>query len=90
MDYLVNEGYPAAAKKFASEANIPHPAGDYENINDRVDIRNDIISGDIQSAIEKINELNPSVSTNTHYPLFLAMIRLCFMHHSYASAGDEI
>lgn len=62
MDYLINEGYPAAAKKFAAEANIPHLAADYDNIQERVDIRNAIISGDIQSAIEKINELNPSVS----------------------------
>jgi len=90
MDYLINEGYPAAAKKFAAEANIPHPAGDYENIEDRVDIRNAIISGDIQTAIEKINELNPSVSTTPHFSLLLAMIRLCFMHHSYATAFDEI
>jgi len=67
MDYLINEGYPAAAKKFAAEADIPHPTGDYENIEDRVEIRNAIISGDVQTAIEKINELNPSVSTIRHF-----------------------
>ena len=61
MDYLINEGYPSAAQKFAAEANIP-PTGDTESIQERVEIRNAIHSGDIQTAIEKINDLNPQVS----------------------------
>lgn len=60
MDYLVTNGYPSAAKKFASEANI-QPQANIESIQERVDIRNSIYSGDIQAAIEKINELNPQV-----------------------------
>jgi len=60
MDYLINEGYPSAAKKFALEANI-QPKADIDSIQERVDIRNAIHGGDIQSAIEKINELNPQV-----------------------------
>jgi len=60
MDYLINEGYPSAAKKFALEANI-QPKADIDSIQERVEIRNAIHGGDIQSAIEKINELNPQV-----------------------------
>ncbi len=62
MDYLINEGYPAAAKKFAAEANIQPQAGDTEYIQERVDIRNAILGGDIQTAVEKINDLSADVS----------------------------
>ncbi len=61
MDYLISEGYPSAAQKFALEANI-QPQVDVESIRERVEIRNAIYGGNIQSAIEKINELNPQVS----------------------------
>ena len=61
MDYLITEGYPSAAQKFAIEANIPPSSTDLESINERVEIRNSIHRGDLQTAIEKINELNPQV-----------------------------
>lgn len=60
MDYLISEGYPSAAQKFASEANI-QPTSGVESIQDRVEIREAIHAGDIQAAIERINELNPMV-----------------------------
>lgn len=60
MDYLITEGYPSAARKFAAEANI-QPKADFESINERVEIRDSIHRGDLQTAIEKINELNPQV-----------------------------
>lgn len=60
MDYLVSEGYPSAAQNFALEANI-QPRADVESIQERVEIRNAMYGGDIQTAIEKINELNPQV-----------------------------
>ncbi len=63
MDYLISEGYPIAAQKFALEANI-QPKVDFDSIRERVEIRNAIYGGDIQSAVEKINELNPQVSPN--------------------------
>lgn len=62
MDYLVSEGYPMAAKRFALEANIPHSA-EPQSIQERVDIRNAIHAGNIESAIHRINDLNPQVST---------------------------
>lgn len=60
MDYLISEGYPSAAQKFAHEANIT-PMLEVETVQERVDIREAINKGDIQSAIEQINELNPQV-----------------------------
>lgn len=61
MDYLISEGYPSAAQKFALEANIQLKV-DVDCIRERVDIRDAIYTGDMQTAIEKINELNPEVS----------------------------
>lgn len=60
MDYLITEGYPSAARKFAMEANI-QPKTDLESVQERVEIRESIHRGDMQTAIEKINELNPQV-----------------------------
>ena len=60
MDYLVSHGYPLAAHKFATEANM-QPIPDVDSITQRVEIRQAIHSGDIQSAVEKINELDPQV-----------------------------
>lgn len=86
MDYLITNGYPAAAKKFAVEANI-QPRADIESIQERVEIRTAIHSGNIQAAIEKINDLNPQVcrffSLNLlPHRLSLARIISVYMHHS--------
>ena len=67
MDYLVSEGYPLAAQKFASEANFK-PKPDVDSIQERVEIREAIDTGDIQTAIEKINDLNPQVRCLTPRP----------------------
>ena len=82
MDYLIKEGYPDSAKKFALEANIRQGARDDESMRARVEIKNAIHSGQIQAAIEKINELNPEVRPSRCYmsPTFYDYI--CFMHHS--------
>lgn len=62
MDYLVTGGYPHAAEKFSREANVQAHTS-WDAIVERVEIRDAIHKGDLQSAIEKINELNPEVST---------------------------
>ena len=67
MDYLIREGYPCAAQKFSVEANI-QLSMDLESIQERVEIRNAVYGGDIQSAIEKINELNPQVCWSVDLP----------------------
>lgn len=70
MDYLISEGYPSAAQKFAHEANIA-PMLDVDSVEERVSIRRAIYEGDIQTAIEQINELNPQVrlASPQTYPL---------------------
>jgi glucose-induced degradation protein 8 len=65
MDYLVHEGYSRTAAKFAKEANI-QPPPEQESIQPRVEIRNAIYSGDIETAIHQINDLNPQVSAFYH------------------------
>ncbi|KAJ5815415.1 hypothetical protein N7474_007192 [Penicillium riverlandense] len=83
MDYLITNGYPAAAKKFAAEANI-QLSTDLESIQERVEIRTAIHSGNIQAAIEKINELNPQIldeNPSLHFSLLrlqlVELIRSC-------------
>lgn len=60
MDYFVTNGYPSSAQKFAAEANI-RPTADVESIQERMDVLQTIYAGDIQKAIEKINDVNPQV-----------------------------
>ncbi len=66
MDYLVSEGYPRAAEKFAKEANIQLPLEE-ESIQCRVEIRQAIHAGDIDIAITKINDLNPQVNKASYH-----------------------
>lgn len=79
MNYLIIEGYESAARNFAQEANISQKQ--FYDIEERVQIRSAIHSGDIRTAIEKINELSPEVVTPpcTHQTLsVLAMIKTLF------------
>ncbi|KAF1937217.1 hypothetical protein EJ02DRAFT_458927 [Clathrospora elynae] len=74
MDYLVSEGYPRAAERFAKEANLQLPH-DEESIQSRVEIRRAIHVGDIDTAITKINDLNPQI-LDTDPALHFALLRL--------------
>lgn len=74
MDYLVSEGYPRAAERFAKEANIHVPLVE-ESIQSRVEIRRAIYSGDIDTAITKINDLNPQILDTNRF-LHFALLRL--------------
>lgn len=74
MDYLISEGYPSAAEKFAKEANIQLPIEE-ESIQSRVEIRQAIHSGDIDTAINKVNDLNPQI-LDTDPALHFALLRL--------------
>ncbi|KAF7194161.1 Glucose-induced degradation protein 8-like [Pseudocercospora fuligena] len=66
MDYLVSEGYPGAAEKFAQETNICSPA-DMDSIRERVRIRNAIHAGRIEEAVEMINELDSEILDDNHH-----------------------
>lgn len=83
MDYLVSEGYPKAAERFATEANIQLPLVE-ESIQSRVEIRRAIHAGDIETAITKINDLNPQILDTDpalHFDLLrlqlIELIRVC-------------
>jgi len=78
MDYLISEGFPAAARSFAKEANIPQESQDAESIQVRVDIKKAIHTGNIDEAIGMINELNPEVSRMTLYFRCFTMIKFEF------------
>jgi hypothetical protein len=60
MNYLVIEGYKDAAEKFSKEAGLT-PNVDLSSIQDRMDIRHAIQSGHIETAVERVNDLNPEV-----------------------------
>lgn len=74
MNYLIIEGYEAAALKFAQEANIS-PDFQIYDIQERVQIRSAIHSGDIESAIHMINERYPQV-LDTNPSLHFSLLRL--------------
>ncbi|KAL8832302.1 MAG: hypothetical protein Q9191_000356 [Dirinaria sp. TL-2023a] len=83
MDYLISEGYPDAAAKFAKEANVSSRV-DVDTVHERVEIRNLIYREKIQEAIEKINEINPQLldqDPNLHFALLrlqlIELIRKC-------------
>jgi glucose-induced degradation protein 8 len=63
MNYLVIEGYKDAAEKFSREASMS-PGVDLETIQDRMVIRTAVQKGNIDEAIERVNELNPEVRSS--------------------------
>jgi hypothetical protein len=60
MDYLVSEGYPGAAEKFAEETNIDLPSAP-QKIRERVLIRNALHAGRVEDAVCLINEIDHQV-----------------------------
>ncbi|PFH58812.1 hypothetical protein XA68_13180 [Ophiocordyceps unilateralis] len=83
LDYLTMEGYPNAAAKFSKEANL-QPQQDCASIRTRQEIQNFIHSGNIQSAIETLNDLDPQILDDDkalHFSLLrlqlVELIRTC-------------
>ena len=62
LDYLTMEGYPNAAANFSKEANLA-PHQETPSIIARQEIQNCIHSGNIQTAIETLNDFDPEVRT---------------------------
>ncbi|KAJ3002190.1 hypothetical protein HKX48_002478 [Thoreauomyces humboldtii] len=76
MNYLVIEGYKDAAEKFSRESGV-QPGIDLPSIQDRMSIRNAIQSGDVEGAIEKVNDLDPEIlDTNPKLYFHLQQQRL--------------
>ncbi|KAN0059637.1 hypothetical protein ACQY0O_008207 [Thecaphora frezii] len=58
MHYLVIEGYKDAAESFSVESGLS-PLVDLESIENRMIIRGAIQRGDVEEAIDRVNELDP-------------------------------
>lgn len=86
LDYLTMEGYPLAAAKFSKEANL-QPRQEDQAVKARQEIKNSIHQGDMQKAIEALNELDPEVcqllSYGTPRPSIMIRTRV-YMHHAYS------
>eukprot|EP00164_Ancoracysta_twista_P001853 GFYU01002434.1.p1 GENE.GFYU01002434.1~~GFYU01002434.1.p1 ORF type:complete len:225 (+),score=77.40 GFYU01002434.1:69-743(+) len=76
MNYLVIEGYKEAAECFAKESDTT-PDVNLEQISDRMAIRSAIQTGDIDSAISRVNDLDPEIlDTNPQIYFHLQQQRL--------------
>ncbi|RLN41449.1 hypothetical protein C2845_PM01G08500 [Panicum miliaceum] len=60
MNFLVTEGFVDAADKFRIESGT-QPEIDLATITDRMEVKKAVQSGNVQEAIEKINDLNPTI-----------------------------
>ncbi|KAJ2396559.1 hypothetical protein GGI05_001059 [Coemansia sp. RSA 2603] len=60
MNYLIIEGYKDAAEKFSEESGLKTKV-DLGSIEERMQIRFAVQSGDIKGAIERVNDLNPDI-----------------------------
>ncbi|KAF9918881.1 Glucose-induced degradation complex subunit [Lobosporangium transversale] len=76
MNYLIIEGYKDAAEKFSQESGAKPPVN-LESIQDRMIVRTAIQRGNIEEAIERVNDLNPEIlDTNPKLYFHLQQQRL--------------
>ncbi|KAK4232420.1 CTLH/CRA C-terminal to lish motif domain-containing protein [Podospora fimiseda] len=83
LDYLTMEGYPHAAAKFSTEANLK-PQQEDPSIKTRQEIQHAIHSGNVELAIAGLNELDPEIldkNPKLHFSLLrlqlVELIRKC-------------
>ncbi|KAL7629728.1 hypothetical protein AAE478_001251 [Parahypoxylon ruwenzoriense] len=74
LDYLTVAGYPNAAAKFSTEANL-QPQQSTPAIQARQEIRTFIHKGEIENATQALNDLDPSILDEDE-PLHFALLRL--------------
>ncbi|KAL9243592.1 hypothetical protein vseg_017461 [Gypsophila vaccaria] len=60
MNFLVTEGYVDAAEKFRQESGT-EPDIDLATITDRMAVKKAVQCGNVEDAIEKVNDLNPEI-----------------------------
>ncbi|XP_017603218.1 protein GID8 homolog isoform X2 [Gossypium arboreum] len=70
MNFLVTEGYVEAAEKFRMESGTHHI--DLATITDRMAVKKAVQCGNVEDAIEKINDLNPEI-LDTNPQLFFQL-----------------
>mmetsp|Transcript_12756 Transcript_12756/g.35865 ORF Transcript_12756/g.35865 Transcript_12756/m.35865 type:complete len:231 (-) Transcript_12756:67-759(-) len=69
MNFLVTEGYVEAARMFEKESGTA-PGVDLESITDRMQIRKAVQNGDVNDAIDRVNDLNPEILEEKHQLFF--------------------
>ncbi|EPS66129.1 hypothetical protein M569_08647, partial [Genlisea aurea] len=76
MNFLVTEGYVEAAEKFRLESGT-EPDIDLATITDRMTVKKAVQDGNVEDAIEKVNDLNPEIlDTNPQLFFHLQQQRL--------------
>ncbi|KXZ45335.1 hypothetical protein GPECTOR_56g432 [Gonium pectorale] len=60
MNFLVTEGYVEAARTFEKESGTP-PGVNLDAITDRMEVRRALQGGDVDTAIERVNDLDPEI-----------------------------
>ncbi|CAD5312385.1 unnamed protein product [Arabidopsis thaliana] len=80
MNFLVVEGYLEAVEKFQKESGTKQTAEvGVASISDRLAVKRDIESGDLEDAVEKLNAINPEI-LKTNFSLnqqrFIERIRI--------------
>ncbi|XP_018569289.1 glucose-induced degradation protein 8 homolog [Anoplophora glabripennis] len=102
MNYLVTEGFKEAAEKFQQESGVI-PSVELNSLDDRIRIRDAIMTGRIQEATALINQLHPELLDNDRYLYFhlqqlhlIELIRnnrieeaLAFAQSHLSEAGEE-
>lgn len=102
MNYLVTEGFKEAAEKFQQESGVL-PTVELHSLDDRIRIRDAIMTGRIQEATALINQLHPELLDNDRYLYFhlqqlhlIELIRnnrieeaLAFAQSHLSEAGEE-
>ncbi|XP_056643658.1 glucose-induced degradation protein 8-A homolog [Diorhabda carinulata] len=102
MNYLVTEGFKEAAEKFQQESGVI-PTVELHSLDDRIRIRDAIMTGRIQEATALINQLHPELLDNDRYLYFhlqqlhlIELIRnnrieeaLAFAQSHLSEAGEE-
>ncbi|KAI2614306.1 CTLH/CRA C-terminal to lish motif domain-containing protein [Hypoxylon fragiforme] len=89
LDYLTVAGYPNAAAKFSTEANLS-PQQPTSAIQARQQIQTFIHKGEIENATHALNELDPSILDEDE-PLHFALLRLQLVELIRKSRpGDDI
>lgn len=73
MNYLITEGYKEAAEKFWTESGI-EMQGNLTNLENRINIKEAILSGNILKSIEMINELHPEL-LDTNKSLYFRLLQ---------------
>ncbi|KAJ8761478.1 hypothetical protein K2173_001611 [Erythroxylum novogranatense] len=76
MNFFVTEGYVQAAEKFRTESGT-EPDIDLATITDRMAVKKAVQCGNVEDAIEKVNDLNPEIlDTNPQLFFHLQQQRL--------------